>query len=284
MTTQPAPLPSPLTPPPAPTLPPPSHPEPPHADPTARPAPRPRHGRPVTRHRARPHHPRLPLSRPPRRAGYRRRATSATTPAAQPPAPASRLPGRFPPDHNHRPLEVLNRKSATSSVKCGKPARLRPPSRLGTSDGRDAQPSWRETYARFKVAECWRFDRTGGRFYNAALSGDRLTADGTYRTHPGAPTARRHHPRPQRGIATGTALGQRLAVVLGPDHRGIPPRTCPSPPPNRPRQPPPRSRRRACRPPKAASNPKKPSRLRPAPASRPKRRQRRPPARPKPHP
>ena len=38
----------------------------------------------------------------------------------------------------------------------------------------------RELYAGLKVAEYWRFDRTGGRFHDAALAGDRLTTDGRY--------------------------------------------------------------------------------------------------------
>ena len=42
----------------------------------------------------------------------------------------------------------------------------------------------REIYARFKVFEYWRFDRTGGRFHNAALAGDRLREDGTYEPIP----------------------------------------------------------------------------------------------------
>ena len=42
----------------------------------------------------------------------------------------------------------------------------------------------REIYARFKVFEYWRFDRTGGRFHNAALAGDRLSEDGTYEPIP----------------------------------------------------------------------------------------------------
>ena len=42
----------------------------------------------------------------------------------------------------------------------------------------------RRIYAGLKVFEYWRFDRTRGRFHNAALAGDRLAADGTYRPIP----------------------------------------------------------------------------------------------------
>ena len=38
----------------------------------------------------------------------------------------------------------------------------------------------RQSYANLKVAEYWCFDRTGGRFHGAPLSGERLTADGRY--------------------------------------------------------------------------------------------------------
>ena len=37
----------------------------------------------------------------------------------------------------------------------------------------------RETYASFGISEYWRFDRTGGRYYVAALAGD-LLVDGVY--------------------------------------------------------------------------------------------------------
>ena len=37
----------------------------------------------------------------------------------------------------------------------------------------------RDTYASFGISEYWRFDRTGGRYYVAALAGDRLV-DGAY--------------------------------------------------------------------------------------------------------
>ena len=41
----------------------------------------------------------------------------------------------------------------------------------------------RDTYARFGVSEYWRFDRTGGRYYVAALAGDALV-EGEYRSIP----------------------------------------------------------------------------------------------------
>ncbi len=41
----------------------------------------------------------------------------------------------------------------------------------------------RDTYARFGVSEYWRFDRTGGRYYVAALAGDRLV-EATYQPIP----------------------------------------------------------------------------------------------------
>ena len=39
----------------------------------------------------------------------------------------------------------------------------------------------RPLYAGLGVMEYWRFDHTGGRYYDAALAGDRLTAEGVYR-------------------------------------------------------------------------------------------------------
>ena len=38
----------------------------------------------------------------------------------------------------------------------------------------------REIYAGMGVTEFWRFDHTGGRYYDVALTGDRLTAGGIY--------------------------------------------------------------------------------------------------------
>ena len=35
-------------------------------------------------------------------------------------------------------------------------------------------------YERYGIAECWRFDPSGGEIYDAALSGDHLTDDGNY--------------------------------------------------------------------------------------------------------
>ena len=52
------------------------------------------------------------------------------------------------------------------------------------STGRRDYTEKREIYAGLKVVEYWRFDRTGGRFHNAPLAGDRLTADGTYEPIP----------------------------------------------------------------------------------------------------
>ena len=48
-----------------------------------------------------------------------------------------------------------------------------------TTGGRDINAK-RRIYAGLKVFEYWRFDRTGGRFHNAALAGDRLMEDGAY--------------------------------------------------------------------------------------------------------
>ena len=41
----------------------------------------------------------------------------------------------------------------------------------------------RETYASFGISEYWRFDRTGGRYYESALAGD-LLVDGAYQPIP----------------------------------------------------------------------------------------------------
>ena len=48
------------------------------------------------------------------------------------------------------------------------------------STGRNDYTYKREVYARQQVPEYWRFDHTGGRFHDAALAGDRLTAEGVY--------------------------------------------------------------------------------------------------------
>ena len=52
------------------------------------------------------------------------------------------------------------------------------------STGRRDYTEKRQIYAGLKVVEYWRFDRTGGRFHDAPLAGDRLTADGTYEPIP----------------------------------------------------------------------------------------------------
>ena len=52
------------------------------------------------------------------------------------------------------------------------------------STGRRDYTEKRVIYAGLKVVEYWRFDRTGGRFHDAPLAGDRLTADGTYEPIP----------------------------------------------------------------------------------------------------
>ena len=52
------------------------------------------------------------------------------------------------------------------------------------STGRRDYTEKRGIYAGLKVVEYWRFDRTGGRFHDAPLAGDRLTADGTYEPIP----------------------------------------------------------------------------------------------------
>ena len=48
------------------------------------------------------------------------------------------------------------------------------------STGRRDYTEKREIYAGYRVAEYWRFDRTGGQFHDAALAGDRLLSDGQY--------------------------------------------------------------------------------------------------------
>ena len=49
------------------------------------------------------------------------------------------------------------------------------------STGKNDYTEKRGIYARLGVAEYWRFDYTGGQYHDAALGGDRLTADGIYR-------------------------------------------------------------------------------------------------------
>ena len=52
------------------------------------------------------------------------------------------------------------------------------------STGRRDYTEKREIYAGYRVAEYWRFDRTGGQFHDAALAGDRLLPDGQYEPIP----------------------------------------------------------------------------------------------------
>ena len=52
------------------------------------------------------------------------------------------------------------------------------------STGRRDYIEKREIYARYGVAEYWRFDRTGGQFHDAALAGDRLSPNGEYESVP----------------------------------------------------------------------------------------------------
>lgn len=51
------------------------------------------------------------------------------------------------------------------------------------STGRRDYTDKRDIYASYGVAECWRFDHTGGRYHDAALAGDRLV-DGRYEAIP----------------------------------------------------------------------------------------------------
>ena len=60
----------------------------------------------------------------------------------------------------------------------------------------------RDQYANLGVAEYWRFDRTGGRFHDAALAYDRLTPDGRY------------EPMPLAEQANGTIQGYSPALGL----------------------------------------------------------------------
>ena len=52
------------------------------------------------------------------------------------------------------------------------------------STGRRDYTDKREIYARYGVAEYWRFDRTGGQFHDVALAGDRLLPSGEYESIP----------------------------------------------------------------------------------------------------
>ena len=45
------------------------------------------------------------------------------------------------------------------------------------STGRRDYVEKRETYARYRVAEYWRFDHTGGQYHDSPLAGDRLVGD-----------------------------------------------------------------------------------------------------------
>ena len=50
------------------------------------------------------------------------------------------------------------------------------------STGRQDYTAKRVDYERYGIAEYWRFDPSGGEIYDAALAGDRLTEDGSYRS------------------------------------------------------------------------------------------------------
>ena len=77
------------------------------------------------------------------------------------------------------------------------------------STGRRDYTDKREIYAGYGVAEYWRFDRTGGRFHDAALAGDRLLPHGSYQPLPVQSTA--------DGVVRGhsTVLGLELRWVTG---------------------------------------------------------------------
>ena len=70
------------------------------------------------------------------------------------------------------------------------------------STGRRDYTAKRELYARYGVAEYWRFDRTGGRFHNTALAGDRLLPNGEY------------EPLPVDTMADGVIRGYSAALGL----------------------------------------------------------------------
>lgn len=48
------------------------------------------------------------------------------------------------------------------------------------STGQQDYTEKRSDYERYGIAEYWRFDPSGGDYHDAALSGDRLTNEGTY--------------------------------------------------------------------------------------------------------
>ena len=80
------------------------------------------------------------------------------------------------------PVEILDARDYNVS-EVGKP----PDFVLEVTSERTSVPEYtfkRENYARLKVVEYWRFDHTGGRFHDAPLTGERLTADGTYEPIP----------------------------------------------------------------------------------------------------
>ena len=99
----------------------------------------------------------------------------------------------------------------------------------------------RDTYASFGVAEYWRFDRTGGRYYVAALAG-RCAGGGRVPIHTRTNRRRRHQAGLQPGVGAGAACGgladgQSVGLadfglgappaglateVLEPGHRGVP--------------------------------------------------------------
>ncbi len=70
------------------------------------------------------------------------------------------------------------------------------------STGRRDYTVKREIYAGYRVAEYWRFDRTGGQFHEAALAGDKLLPDGRY------------EPIPVNTMADGVVWGYSPALGL----------------------------------------------------------------------
>ena len=75
------------------------------------------------------------------------------------------------------------------------------------STGRRDYTEKREIYAGYGVAEYWRFDRTGGQFHDAALTGDHLLASGEY------------EPLPTNTMNDGVVRG--YSVVLGVELRWV---------------------------------------------------------------
>ena len=82
--------------------------------------------------------------------------------------------------------------------------------------------SKRISYERFGIPEYWRFDPSGGRYYEQPLAGDRLGEDGSYHLHSYTGQLRGSPVGVQREAGVVSVLGTRATALARPRERPVP--------------------------------------------------------------